>query len=276
MSRFQDVGCWGLALAVALVAMTVVGSAVAGEQKLPPIEVTGATYFEVDETSGLWEMRGNPVVVMRGTKTLRAAVMTYDSRRQIFHASDGVTLEDDTILLTAAEVTAFSQEERILAEGGVAAVMREQSQTTRLRSDRLELWIAERRGLATGAVTLARGETIVAGDRIDYDLRRQRALVTARPRITVAQGTATADRMEVLLDREELTAEGAVRLVVDDLQASAPKMVLQQPQNVATLSGGVSVRQGRNEVTAEVVVVDLQRRRVIASGRAHVIAYPDR
>ncbi len=267
-------GPWVVTMAV--VAGLLVASPVAGQQASPAIEVTGATYLEVDDTSGLWQMRGNPVVVMRGTRSVRAASMIYDSRHQILYARERVTFTDEMSQMMAEAVTAFLQEDRVLAEGGVAMVVREHGQETQLRCSRLELWSAERRALAIGDVTLAHGEVTITSDRLEYDGRAQRAVATGQPQMTVARARANAERIEVELEQEEVRADGAVRLVSDDLEGSAPHMVLQNAQQLATLSGGAMVRQGRTEVRAEVVMVDLQRKRISASGGVHIVAYPNR
>ncbi len=267
---------WGqLGVLFGVVLAAIAGGALAsGQEKPPAIQVTGATYLDVDDVSGQWQLRGNPVVVTRGARTMRAAFMRYDSLRQILYASDSARFDDDTSELRAAMVTAFFREDRVVAEGGVVAVSRDRGRETTVRGARLELWSAERRALATGSVILERGEVTVTGERLEYDVQRQQAVATGQPRVRVPQGTVTADRIEVQLDRDELTAEGAVHLVSGSLEGSAPKVMFQRAQGLATLSGGATVRQGRNEVRAEVLTVDLQRQRIVATGQAHLVVFP--
>ncbi len=242
----------------------------------PAIVVTGASYIEVDDRSGVWEMRGDPVTVSRGRQIVRAMSMTYDSRHMVLSASGAVQVEDERVTASAGTVVAFLQEDRLLAEGEVTAVVSEPGPATQLRADRLEVWSAQQRALATGAVTLTRGEVTVTGVHFAYDLRAHRVVATSRPKVTIPHTTVTADRIAVQLDREELTADGSVQLTADELEGSAPMVVVQNMAHLATLSGGAIIRQGRNELRAEVVTIDLERKQIVATGGAHVIVYPNR
>ncbi len=266
---------WVEAISVVVLAVLVPLPARGGQQS-PALVVTGASYFEVDDRSGLWELRGNPVIVTRGNRVVRAAAMTYDSRRSMLTARGAVSVEDEGARLSAASVIAFLQEDRLLAEGEVVVVVQDPPPVTDLRADRLELWAAQQQALATGAVTMKRGEVTVAGDQLTYDLRARHAVATGHPTMVVPQAIISADRIEAQVDREELTADGAVRLVADDLQGSAPRMVLQSAQHLATLSGGAIIRQRRNELRAEVVTIDLQRKQIVATGGAHLVVFPNR
>jgi len=246
----------------------------------PPIEVTGATYIEVDQDSGFWEMRGTPVIVTRGRQIVRAASMTYDSRRMVLSARGGVQVEDERVRASAAQVVASLQDEHLLAEGDVAAEITDPAPGAQLRADRLEVWSVQQRptsARATGAVTLTRGEVTVTGaDLITYDLRAQSAIATGRPKVSFPRATLTADRIAVQVDREELTADGSVQFTGEEMEGSAPRVLVQNIPRFATLSGGAIIRQGRIELRAEVVSIDLERKQVIATGGAHVIVYPNR
>ena len=96
----------------------------------PPTNVTGATYVEFDDSTGIWLLRGNPVAVTRGTMTVRATSMTYDSRQQIVRASGAVNFSDPSATLSSAQATFWLQEERLLAEGSVSGTFREGGQET--------------------------------------------------------------------------------------------------------------------------------------------------
>lgn len=234
-------------LLASLILILAVAASGAAQEKAATIEVTGAAYTEFDEASGIWQMRGNPVTVSRGTLTVRAPAITYDSKRQIVRATGGAVYTDEKATLSANEITLWVQEDRAVAEGQVTAVLVEGRQETRLRSSRVEFWSKEKRALATGNAV-----------------------------VTSPEGTLAADRLEVYSDREEVIAEGHAVFLHEDIEGRAPKAVLQRREKIAVLSGGATVRQGRNEISAATVTVDLQQKRVTASGEAHVVVYSNR
>jgi len=244
-------------------------------QGAPTIVVTNATYLEVDDQTGLWQMRGDPVVVTRRAMTVRAPAMTFDSRRQVLTVTGPVSVEDEDRTLTAASVVVFLADERLLAEGEVIAVVERGAPTVRLQADRLEVWSQQQRALATGAVSLTHGPVTLTATELTYDLQAHHAIATGRPRAESPDATISGDRIGVQLDRDELTADGAVRITAETVEGTAPTLVWQAAQHLVTLSGGAIVRQGRNELRAEVIVVDLQRKQIIATGGAHVVVYPN-
>lgn len=260
----------------ALVLTTPVATATAQQPQPSPqgIEISGATHVEFDDASGIWQMQGAPVVATRGSATVRAPSLRYDSRQQILQATGGVTYTDDTITLAAAEITVWMKEDRALAEGDVTAVWREEDRETKVQSRRLEVWTQQRRAVGTGGVTAVRKNATITGDQLEYDDRRQWGMVTGDARVVTPDGTLSADRLEWRLDREEFTAEGNARLTHEDLEGQAPRAVLQQREGIAVLSGGATVRQGRNETRAQTVTVDLRGKRLTASGQAHIVVYP--
>ncbi len=269
----QRVWVWVMVITAAFLAQLMPSPAAFAVQP-PAIVVTGASYIEVDDRSGMWEMRGDPVTVTRGRQIVRARSMTYDSRTMVLSARGSVQVEDERVTASSATVVAYLHEERLVAEGEVIAVVAEPTPATGLRADRLEVWSAQQRALATGAVTLTRGDVAVTGIHIAYDLRAQQVVATSRPKVAIPHATVTADQIAVQLDKEELTADGNVQLTADELEGSAPIVVVQNRAHLATLSGGAMIRQGRNELRAEVVTIDLERKQIVATGGAHVIVYP--
>lgn len=211
----------------------------------PPVDVTGASYAELDEASGLWTLRGNPVTVRRGAITVRAPSITYDTRRRIVHATGGVSYSDASLSLAATQITAWIVEDRALAEDRVVAM--QPSQNVRITAGRLEIFGKEQRLLATGS-----------------------------PAISSPDGSLSGDRIEAFGERDEVVAEGAARLTYEDIEGSAPRIVLRRRDGLAIFSGGAVLRQGHNEVRAEVITADLRRRRVTASGRASITVHPER
>lgn len=256
----------------------------AAAQPSPPIDVTGATYAEFDESAGLWVLRGNPVVVTRGTTSVRAPSITYDARQQIVRGTGGVTFTDPSATIESAQATAWLQEERLLAEGQVQATFREGGQETHLRGSIFEAWRKERRAIATGNVQIRRGEFTLSSNRVEYLETQQKALAMGRSTITAPEGHVTADRIEAFLDREEAEASGSVEISLrprsdpsgTPIEGQAPKAVLQRRDRIAILSGGATVRQGQNTATALEITIDLRNNKVVASGQAHVVVYPGR
>ncbi|MGH2396798.1 MAG: LptA/OstA family protein [bacterium] len=248
----------------------------------PSTNVTGATYVEFDDSTGIWVLRGNPVAVTRGTMTVRATSMTYDSRQQIVRASGAVNFTDPSATLSSAQATFWLQEERLLAEGGVSGTFREGGQETHLRSQSLEAWRKDRRGIATGDVQIRRGEFTLASSRVDFLEMQHKATATGRSTVTTPEGQLSADRIEALLDREEGVAEGNVEISIrtrgdpagQPIEGRAPKATLRRSDGIAVLSGGATVRQGQNTATAQEITIDLQRNRVVATGQAHLVLYP--
>lgn len=212
-----------------------------------PIEVTGATYAELNDATGIWQLRGNPVLVRRGAMTLRAPAVTYDTRQQTVRAAGGVSYADETLTLEAPEVTMWIQDERLLAVGSVVAEQSAASDRIRLTAARLEAYGKERRLLATGAVE-----------------------------VSSADGTLAGERMEAFAEREELVAEGNARIAREDIEGRAPRIVLRRRDGIAVLTGGAMVRQRGSEVRAEIVTVDLRRRRITASGQATITVQTER
>ena len=235
-----------LVLLLLILAPRVLAAQPAGEAP-GALEVEGATYAELDEGSGLLTLRGSPVTVRRGTMTLRAPAIVYDTKQRMLRASGGAAFADATLSLEAAEATVWIAEDRLQAAGGVVATHGLGPDAIRLRAARLEVLGRDRRAVATGA-----------------------AEVTSR------DATMTADRVEVALARDELIAEGNARLVREDIVGRASRVVVRRAEDIAVLSGGAVVRQGQNEARAETITVDLRRRRFTASGHVSFVLHPGR
>jgi lipopolysaccharide export system protein LptA len=240
----------------------------------PAIAITGASYLEVDDRTGIWRMRGNPVVVTRGPRSVQAQSITYDSRGQLITATDTVSVRDEAIEILAGAVIVSLPDEHLLAVGEVTAMVQDSS-PMQLWADRFELWSTQQRTLATGMVRVNRGEVTMSCAQLAYDLRTRVAIATGRPKVVSPQATLNADRISAQFDRDELTAEGDAQLDADGIEGTAPTIVFQSATHLATLSGGAIVRQRQNELRAEVIAVDIERKRVVATGGAHVVVYPN-
>lgn len=211
------------------------------------VEIDAATYAELDERTGLLTLRGTPVVVRRGGMALRAPEMVYDTRQRVLRAFGGVLFQDPFLTLEAAEATVWTAEDRVVAAGGVAARQGGNADEIRLRALRLEIFGRERRVIASGGVEVASSDVTMA-----------------------------ADRLEAALIRDELVAEGNARIGRADMEGRAPKILVRRNEGLAVLSGGAVVRQGASEAKAEVITIDLRRRRFTAAGRAILVLVPTR
>lgn len=237
------------------------------------VEISGATRVEFDEGTGVWDVSGNPVVATRGSLVLRAPVIRYDTRPQILIATGGVAYRDDLLAVSAVSVTLWVQEERAIAEGDVAVVRYGTGPTT-LHAARVEVSRPSGQLIATGGATLARGSATVIAEQITYDDPAQRAVATGSARVETAEGLLVADRIEARLATGEATADGRVRVVRGDLDGRADKVILRQRAAIVELSGSAVARLGRNTIEAPAITIDLQARRVTATGGAHLTAIP--
>lgn len=197
----------GLLLAAATAAAT---PSPAAPGTAPPIEVTGAAFAELDERAGIWTLRGAPVVVRRGEVQIEAQTVVYETGPRIVRAAGTVTYRDAALEVTAARLTAWLEEERLLAEGGVTArapegrlaagrvelvASREEliaEQDARLVHEDLEgragrIVLQRRVGLATlsGGATLRRGASETRAATIVVDLRRRRITASGGAVVTV-------------------------------------------------------------------------------------------
>jgi len=90
-----------IACALALVS-GLAGGAHASAQPPVPVEVTGATYTEYDARTGVWIIRGAPVVLTRGGTRVEAGTIRYESSTGVFASTGGVVVRHDALLLRAA------------------------------------------------------------------------------------------------------------------------------------------------------------------------------
>ncbi|MDQ7842479.1 MAG: LptA/OstA family protein [Armatimonadota bacterium] len=230
---------------LAALAVLLILSAPTRAQAPPAVEVTGATFADLDEASGLWTLRGSPVTVRRGAVVIQAPALTYERAGQVVRATEGARYADDAFAVDAPRITVWLRDERLLADGGVVAQQRDAQR--RLTAERVEAFGRERRLVATGD-----------------------------PVLTGPEGRLAAERIETFLARGEAVAEGNSRIAYDQMEGRAKRITVRQHPPTAVLTGAAVVRQGPHEVRATTVTVDLQRRRVTAQGSAQITAYPGR
>jgi len=263
----------GLLVGLVCAALAAVATGQATAQQPVPLDVTGATRVEFDDSAGVWELLGNPVTVRRGLVVLQAPAVRYDTRDQIVIASSGVSYGDDVLTAFAGTVTVWVREGRAVAEGDVQVTTRGDA-PVELRAARVELLQKQRYLIASGAARLVGGPSAITADQIAYDHAARRAVASGSVQAHTPDGIFRADRVEALVLAEELIADGHVVVTRGDLEARAAHAVFRQQAGQAELSGGAVVHLGRNTMEAPTITVDLRARRVTATGGAHLVGYP--
>ncbi|MGH2403230.1 MAG: LptA/OstA family protein, partial [bacterium] len=240
----------------------------------PPIEITGATLVEYDQSAGVWRLEGAPMIVTRGQTVVRAPRGRFDERARIVTAEGGVDLEQPGMTMRADAVELQLAAERIRARGSVRLATSRDGQTATLRAPEVEGSLATQRFAATGGVTITRGEWTAVGRRVDYDGADQVALITGDPEVRFRDGVMTADTVTIWMAREHARGEGSVRLRRGDMTGFARRVDLQLREQLATLSGSARVERGRDRLEAEEIQVELDRSRATARGTPRLVITP--
>lgn len=257
-----------------MVAVLAAAPALAQRAPAPPIEITGATYVEYDQGTGVWRMEGAPVIVTRGRTVLRAPRARFDERERVLTAEGSVDLAEPGTDLRADAVELRLADERIRARGDVRLVTTRDGQAATLRAPEAEGSFATRRFAATGGVSITRGEWTVVGRRVDYDDADQVAVVTGSPEVRFKDGAMTADTLTISLATEQARGEGSARLRRGDLTGSARRVDVRLREQVATLSGAARVERGGDRLEAEEILVELDRSRATARGAPRLTITP--
>jgi lipopolysaccharide export system protein LptA len=239
-----------------------------------PIEVSGAAALEYDERTGILLARGAPVTVTRGSTVLRAPRIRYDRSAGVVAAFEAVQMEDRDVTLRAQQAELRLADDHVRATGDVVFRSTRDQQPATLNAPEIEGSMRTRRFVATGGVTVRRGEWTVTGQRIAYDDGAQVAVVTGEPRALYKDATMNADRMMFLVAEDLARAEGNVRLRRGDLVGTAPRAEVSGRQNRAVLSGGAQVNRGADRLNADVIDVDLERNFISARGTPHLVISP--
>lgn len=236
-----------------------------------PIEVSGAAVAEFDARTGVWILRGSPVVITRGATRLEAAQIRYAERTGVAVASGGVVVRHDAMTLRAGEAEARLRQQFIVARGEVILTERRPEGEARLTAGRVEAYLGERRVEATGRPLLSYRGGQLSGESIRYDWGAQTAAATGGAELVLPEGRMSAERITAALAAETLEATGGVRLSSDDVVATSPRAHVDRRGGTALLSGGVLVRRGPDSLFAETVTVDLRTRRIVATGAPRLI-----
>lgn len=238
------------------------------------IELAGASYLEYDEGSGIWRADGAPVVATRGTTVLRAPRIRYDQRTRVLTAEAGAELADAHLVVRADSVEFHVADDRIRAMGAVRASSGRGDQTTTLTAPEAEGSLKTRRFVATGGVTLLRGEWSLSGRRMEYDDAARTAAATGEPEARFRDAQMTADLITLLLDEEIGRGIGSARLRRGELSGSARRVEVFLKEGRATLTGDARVDRGRDRLTADQIDVDLDGTRITARGTPRLNIVP--
>jgi lipopolysaccharide export system protein LptA len=248
---------------------------VAGQPAPPlPIEVTGASRLEYDDTTGILAAEGAPVVVTRGRTVLRAPRVRYAARTRTITVTEGVTVEEPGLSARGDRGELRLTDERIRLSGDVVIRSTRDERVVELSAPEVEGSLQTRRFTATGGVTVTRGDWTVTGRRLDYDDRTQTAVMTGEPAARFKDATMTARTMTFLVAEERVRGEGDVRLRRGDMTGRAPRVEIFGKENRAVLSGGARVDRGADSVTADEIEMDLEGTRVVARGGSRLIVAP--
>jgi lipopolysaccharide assembly outer membrane protein LptD (OstA) len=236
-----------------------------------PIEISGATYLEYNDQTGVLVAKGAPVVVTRGQTTARAPRFRYEQRDRRLVAEEGVELTDRGLVLQAQTAELRLTDDFVRARGDVRIHSTREGQTATLAAPQVEGSLRTRRFTAFEGVTVTRGEWTLTGQRVNYDDATRTAIVTGAPQVHYKNATMTADLITLLVADEVARAEGNVRLRRGNLTARAPRADVFGRTNLAVLSGGVQAERGTDRLTADIVEVDMATDRVTARGSSRLI-----
>jgi lipopolysaccharide export system protein LptA len=238
------------------------------------IDVSGASRIEYDEATGVLAAEGAPVVVTRGRTEIRAPRIRYELRSRLVTGTGGVTVTDPELHLRAATVQFRLDDEHLRAGGDVVVRGAGGADAVVLSAPDVAGSLQTRQFVATGGVTLTRGEWTVAGRRVDYDERQRLALVTGDPTARFREATMAARTIHLWLAEDRARGEGDVRIRRGELVGQAPRADVSAKDRRAVLSGGARVDRGPDRVTADVIEVDLDGSRVTARGGSRLVITP--
>jgi lipopolysaccharide assembly outer membrane protein LptD (OstA) len=256
--------------------LAVAARAPAVAQTLPPlpIEVTGATRLEYQDSNGIVVAEGAPVMVVRGRTVVRAPLIRYDSRARVIDASGGVEVAEPGLSLRGTTAVVRLSDEVVRVAGGAVVRSQRDGEESVLEAPQFDGSLATRRFTATGGVIVRRGEWTVRGQRIDYDDRSTTAVVSGDPEARYRDATMTANTITVVVAQEIARGEGSVRLRRGETVATAPRAEMNGRTRSALLSGGATVERGRDRLTAATIDIDLETERVTARGEPHLVINP--
>ena len=246
-----------------------------------PIDVTGVTFAEIDDATGITRMEGSPLVVTRGRTVIKALRARYDRRTQVLTAEGAVEAVEPGVTIRADAAEYRLDDESVSARGNVRmtsvaqGASAEQLPTTLLTPE-VSGSLRTRRFVASGGVTIVRGAWTVSGRRGEYDDGTKAAVVTGEPHVRFGDGVMTADVLVMFLDTETMRAEGSVQLRRGDLTGRSQRADVSLKAQVAVFTGNARVDRGADRVTADVIETTLDGQRITARWASRlVVTSPD-
>lgn len=212
----------------------------------PPLDVEGATYSEYDAETGVWTLRGSPVVVTRAALRLEAGQIVYEEKAGIVKATERVIVRHDRLELRAPRVDARLADEYVDAQDNVVLIERREDGDVTLHATRVEGWLKQQRARAVGSPV----------------------------ELELPQGKLTAPTIEADLSAETADARGGVTFSGRGVRGSSPAARIDRKKGVAVLSGGATVRRGDDVLTAETITIDLRTERMVATGTPRLTIAP--
>ncbi len=264
---------WATGVAALVLGITA-GVPVFAQAPRLPVDISGATRVEYQESTGVVVAEGAPVVITRGQTVVRAPFVRFDARARVIDATGGVEVAEPGLMLRGAAAVVRLADENIRVSGGAVVRSVRDNEESVLEAEQLDGSLSTRRFVATGGVTVRRGPWTVTGQRIDYDDRSTAGVVTGSPQVRYRDATMTADAVTFNIGQELARGEGAVRLRRGELLAAAPRAEINGRTRRAVLTGGATVERGRDRLTAATVDVDLDAERVTARGEPHLVINP--
>jgi lipopolysaccharide assembly outer membrane protein LptD (OstA) len=239
-----------------------------------PLELRGATRVDVDDARGIWTATGAPAELVRGAVRLRAPRLRYDVRAGVVSADGGVEATAPGVEAQAERAELRLEDEWLRADGDVRLAARQGPVPVQVRAPRVDGSLRTRRFVATGGVTVVRGEATLVGQRVDYDDGTRTAVVTGAPELRVREARLEAQTLVLLVDDERVTGEGGVRVRRGELVATAARADLRLREGVATLAGNARAQRGADVITAAELVVALDGSSIVARGAPRLTITP--
>lgn len=240
-----------------------------------PLEVTAEQGIEWRRDERVYIARGNARAA-RGEMSVTADVLTARYREGPDGKIDVYSIEADGHVRLAS-TTSVVQGDRAVYDVDRAVLLvtgrdlRAQTEKATVTArDSLEYWDKERVIVARGDAVAVDGERRVEADRLTGYLRRE------------GQGAGEAGGLY------QVEAEGDVRLTTADEVVRAAKAVYNLDKEIATLTGGVKITRGENQLNGDYAEVNLKTgvSRLMGNpsasgggdgaGRVHTLIVPDR
>ena len=258
-----------------------------GTQIPAPVQVSGASRIEYDDSSQEWLLTGQHVVAVRDTMRLEAPEIRYNGRTRQFNMPQRGTVSAPTFEITADRIVANLLARHATAEGNITgrfrlfappvhAVETAALPWTTFQADQM---VADdrpdaRQIVATGGVIVVREDQQLHGDRVVYNRGAAQATVDGHADLVFGADRLRADHIAADLPRRHAEADGHVLLDGEEMHGSADQGTYTGDDRTAVLSGHVVITRGRDTLTADRVTVHVNERTAIAEGHPQVSGYP--